>query len=83
MENDEKMNPEKDRNKLFSYLDTVLSVSHEKFKLKRGRGNHTLKRMKWGRLLKDCVLAYGKLLEVHELEQMAKDIEEIKKKVGL
>lgn len=74
------MNPEKTREALFSCLNSVLVVSQKKFKMEQKKD---YSRLKWGGLIVRAVQAYGKLLEVHELEQMAKDIEQIKEKVGL
>jgi len=55
-------------------------VSEEKFKV-NNKEDH--KRMKWGRLLVNCVGVYGKLLETEELEQLAAEVEAIKKHVGM
>jgi len=70
----------KGREELFGYLDTVLRKSEEKFKK-----NHSAQdlQLKWGRLLVQAIVAYGKLLETVQLDNMMKDIELIKEKIGL
>ena len=61
------------RNKLFQYLDDVLSVSQKKFKLE----NKTDKeRRAWARILIQAINSYGKLLESETLEMRVEDLEE-------
>lgn len=69
------------RKRLFRCLGIVLNVSEEKFKMDRGITNK--ERQGWGRLMVSAVDSYGSLLKESELEEMAKDIELIKEKIGL
>jgi hypothetical protein len=60
------------RNKLFQYLEDVLSVSQKKFKTE----NKTDKeRRAWARILIQAINSYGKLLESETLEMRVEDLE--------
>jgi hypothetical protein len=74
------LNPEKERKQLFQHLNDILSVSQKKFKTENKKD---YSRWKWGNLSIKAINAYGKLLDSHELESMARDIEAIKEKVGI
>jgi hypothetical protein len=52
----------------------------EKFKVNNKQDE---RRLKWGRLIVNAVQAYGKLLETVQLDELMKEIEAIKEKVGL
>jgi hypothetical protein len=61
------------RNKLFQYLEDVLSISLKKFKTE----NKTDKeRRAWARILIQAINSYGKLLESETLEMRVEDLEE-------
>lgn len=75
------MDLEDRRKALFSVLTTVLVVSQEKFKMERGKSDRS--RIKCGGLIVGAVQAYAKLLETAQSDQLAKDVELIKKKVGI
>jgi hypothetical protein len=75
----EGLNEKNDNSRLKSYLDSVLKVSEKKFNYDRKPDSN---RIKWGRLIVNAVQAYGKLLELDELETMKEDIEKIKEKIG-
>ena len=64
---------------MFSCLSNVIVTSQEKFKIERGKSDRS--RIKWGGLIVRAVQAYGKLLETVQLDELAKDIEEIKKEI--
>jgi len=74
------LKPEKTRNGLFTKLNTVLSLSEEKFKVNNKKDET---RLKWGRLMVQAIQVYGKLLETVELDQIMTEIEAIKKHVGM
>ena len=69
----ENLNPENRRKALFSCLDTVLTLSMEKFKREKKSDNQ---RLKWGRLIVNAISVYGRLLETEELEQRVEKLEE-------
>lgn len=58
----------------------VLTTSVEKFKMETKKD---CERRSWGRLVVQASQAYGKLLETVELDQIMREIEEIKKHVGM
>ena len=74
------MNPTDTRKALFSCLNSVLLVSQEKFKMETKKD---CERRAWGRLLVQAVQAYGKVLETVQLDELMKEIEIIKEKVGI
>jgi len=74
------LNLEKVRDGLFKSLDSVLRVSEEKFKVNNKKDET---RLKWGRLIVNCISAYGKLLETVQLDEMMREIQEIKEHVGM
>jgi hypothetical protein len=57
------------------YLDTVLRVSEKKFSYNQKRDSQ---RIKWGRLIVNCVRAYAELIKNEELAQLRMDVDEIK-----
>lgn len=65
---------------MFGILTDFIGVSHKKFMINNLKSKE---RRAWARIGKDCIVAYGKLLETHELEQMRKDIDLIKEKVDV
>ena len=68
------MDEKKARAKLFSVLDDVLSVSHEKFSVK----NKTEKdRRAWARILMQAIQTYGKLLDGAKLEELERRLDRI------
>lgn len=74
------MDAEKRRKDLFTYLDKILRLSEEKFETDRKRQDL---RLKWGRLMVQAIVAYGKLLETVQLDDLMKEIEQIKQHVGM
>jgi hypothetical protein len=74
------LNPTEKREALFSCLSTVLAVSMEKFKMETKKD---CDRRAWGRLIVQGSQAYAKLLETVQLDELMKEIEAIKEKVGL
>lgn len=67
------MEPDKARTRLFKYLDNILAVSEEKFSKNKKKDE---KRLKWGRLMVYSIQAYGKLLEIEQLEQRVEKLEQ-------
>ena len=67
------------RNKLFQYLDGVLSVSQKKFNIENKPDKE---RRAWARILIQAINSYGKLLESEMLEMRVEDLEE-KLKTGV
>ncbi len=61
------------RNKLFQYLDAVLSVSQKKFTIENKPDKE---RRAWARILIQAINSYGKLLESETLEIRIEDLEE-------
>jgi hypothetical protein len=61
------------RNKLFRYLDDVLSVSQKKFTTENKPDKE---RRAWARILVQAINSYGKLLESEELETRIENLEE-------
>ena len=72
------MNPTKARKGLFKDLKDILEVSQKKFLI---NNKPDKERRAWARVSITAIQAYGKLLETHQLDQLAKDIEEIKKEI--
>jgi len=67
-----------DNSKLKSILDTVLSVSEKKFCYEKKSDSS---RIKWGRLIIQSVKVYGELVRNEELEELSKEVEELKAEV--
>ena len=67
------MKTDKARQRLFNYLDGILALSHEKFEVNNKKDET---RLKWGRLMVQAIVAYGKLLDTEELEQRVAKLEE-------
>jgi len=76
----ENLDVNKRRQSLFPHLDNTLKVCEEKFNFDK---KHDEQRLKWGRLRIQAIQAYGELLSTVQLEQLAKDVELIKEKIGL
>ena len=74
------MDEKEARMKLFSVLNDVLSVSHKKFSSRRSKD---CMRIKWGRLMKDSIQVYGKLLDSVQLDELMKEIDLIKKELKM
>ena len=70
----------KERNKLFSYLNGILDVSQKKFSMNNKVDGE---RRSWARVSIQAINSYGKLLESAQLDQLMKEIEQIKKHIGL
>lgn len=68
MENEKRL-----RNKLFQYLEDVLSISQKKFKTENKSDKE---RRAWARILIQAINSYGKLLESETLEMRVEDLEE-------
>jgi hypothetical protein len=79
-ENQQSETPKTTRKRLFSSLNSVLETAEKKFQNQKTR-NH--EKLKWGRLICQCVQTYGSLLETVQLEELENEIEEIKKQVGM
>ena len=62
------------RKRLFKYLDEGLELSHKKLH-KKTRKNEEMC-LKWGRLMNQFIMSYGKLMESEELEQRVAKLEE-------
>jgi hypothetical protein len=73
----EKCAETKPRTWLFSHLEDVITVSHKKCTYERG--NRDFLKLGWGRLMVQAIGAYGDLMRDKDLEDLAKEIEEIKK----
>lgn len=66
------------RTGLFTHLDHVLSVSREKFDKEKASNGE---RRAWGRLIVNCVQAYGRLLETSQLEDLAERLDALEEEV--
>jgi hypothetical protein len=71
----EVLNEKTDNSSLKGYLDTVLRVSEKKFKYEK-KGDPL--RIKWGILIVNCVKAYSELIKNEELEDLRKEVDELK-----
>jgi len=67
------------RKRLLAKLDLVLDVAEEKFKVERKSDRE---RRAWGRQIVNAVNAYGKQLDSVQLDDMMKEIDKIKAKIG-
>jgi len=76
MENHKQNN---DISSLKDYLDTVLRLSEKKFSYDR-RPDAFL--IRWGGLIVNAVKAYGDLIKNEELEDLRKDVDELKQLVN-
>ena len=69
------MTEKNDNSKLKGYLDGVLRVSEKKFSYEQKADSN---RIRWGNLIVKCVKAYGELVKNEELEELRKEIDQIK-----
>ena len=83
MKTNTKLNVTKEREWLFLKMKDILTVSHEKFSVKTGRGYTNGNRMSWARVFITGFSAYGRLLETSQLDALAKDVELIKKELKI
>ena len=67
-----------DNSRLKTILDTVLRVSEKKFSYNKKSDSS---RIKWGRLIIQSVKVYGELVRNEELEELSKEVEELKAEV--
>ena len=74
------MNQKNTRKELFKSLNSVLTVSQKKFRMDTKKDAN---RRAWGRLLIQAISAYGKIMEVEELEEIRQDIDLIKKELNM
>jgi len=73
----EKCGESKGRDKLFSYLDDIIALSHGKATTERG--NKDQSKQGWARVLISAIATYGALLKDVELDELKLEVEEIKK----
>ena len=72
----EKCNTDNRRENLFGYLDDVISISHKKVTAERGNADNA--KQGWSRVLISAISTYGDLLKDVELDDLKREIEEIK-----
>ena len=75
----ENLKKNKNNQSLKDCLDTVLRVSEQKFSYEKKADSS---RLGWGRLIVHCVKTYSELLKNEELEQLRKEVDELKEIVG-
>jgi chitinase len=69
------------RQGLFNKLSDVVELSHGKATAERGNSDSS--KQSWARVMIQAIGTYGNLLRDVELEQLAADVEELKKVVGV
>ena len=67
------------REGLFTKLNDIIEVSHEKVTFKRG--NADASKQGWSRVLISAISTYGNLLKDNDLEKLSFEIEEIKRRL--
>lgn len=72
------LNKKTDNSNLKRKLDTVLRVSEQKFSYEKKADSS---RIRWGRLIVQCVKTYSDLIKIEELEDLRQEVEELKKEV--
>jgi hypothetical protein len=77
----EKCGETKPRTWLFKQLEDVIGVAHKKCTCNAGNRAHV--KLGWARVLVSAVGTYGVLLKDHDLEDLAQEIEEIKKRLEM
>ena len=75
----EKCSTDSRRETLFGYLDDVIGLSHKKVTAKRG--NSDGQKQGWARILITGISAYGDLLKDTELDELSKEVDEIKRRL--
>ncbi len=70
MQNDtENLNQKKTVSDLYGYLDDVISISQRKLSIeKKADGD----RQAWARIIVSATQAYGKLIEIQEIDELKK-----------
>lgn len=77
-EQTENLNQTGQSSKLFTHLDHVIEVSQKKFDMEKAANSD---RQAWGRIIVSAVQAYGKLVELAEIEEVKQRIEALEKMV--
>ena len=67
------------RESLFTKLNDVITISHEKVTFKRG--NADVSKQGWSRVLISAISTYGNLLKDSELDKLSLEVEEIKRRL--
>ncbi len=76
----ENLNQKKTISDLYSYLDDVISVSQGKLKIEKKADND---RQAWARIIVSATQAYGKLIEISEIDEMKKRLETLEHSTGV
>ena len=75
----EKCNIDNQRESLFTKLNDVITIAHEKVTAKRGNADSS--KQGWIRGLISAISTYGNLLKDSEIDDLTRDVEEIKREL--
>ena len=79
-EHPENLNQKKQHIDLYSYLDEVIAISQGKLKIEKKADSD---RQAWARITVSAVQAYGKLIELQELEEVKQRLDVLESKAGI